>query len=295
MGKAKHFDAGKVRRVVAQHRGLGRDHADGLTLVDRKIDQRVVLPRVEFAHTEHRHVLAALKAKNRSGRVRLAHQHHAGGADLRQHLGGFDAAHNLRIAGAGFPGVQRGQVQPDHHQHMQARKHSQAFGARFKLGHRQGERQQRKAKRVKRHDPVQADDFFQRQQREECQGHDHRTGQNAPGAGTARRGAQGAPVPRRQPKRRRGDEVGHHAHIGQGLAPLEHLGFVAVVKVEHDVRPAVAHVVGDVDGRAGQRAQHQNGKAGQPVAPVQHKVSCIRQPQHHREVFGQKRAGQQQT
>ena len=84
------------------------------------------------------------------------------------------------------------------------------------------------------------------------------------------------------------DEINHHAGIQQRLAQLENLGFVAVVEVEHDVRPAVRSVPGDIDRRPGQRAQHQQREARQPITAVEQEVNEVGQSQNDRKILRQK-------
>ena len=172
---------------------------------------------------------------------------------------------------------------------MQPGKHGQALGAGLELVGRQGKRQKGKAEGIKRQHPVQANDFLGRQQREKHQGHHHQASQQALRTGRAH---QRLAVPERQPQCRRRDEVSHHGEVNEGLAPFKRRVFVAVVDVEHDVRPAMRHVVGNVDGRAGQGAHHQQRQPCQPLAPVKNEVHEVSQAQHHREIFRQEGAAQ---
>ena len=61
LNETLHSYAVKVGFEDLQIRLIGRDDSHGATLIERKVHQHIVLPRMETAHAEHRHVLAALE------------------------------------------------------------------------------------------------------------------------------------------------------------------------------------------------------------------------------------------
>ena len=99
----------------------------------------------------------------------------------------------------------------------------------------------------------------------------------------------------RQPQRYWRDQVGQHGQINQRLAPLKMLRLITVVQIEHDVRPAMRHVVRNIDRRARQGTHHQQRQAGQALAPEQQKIDQIGKAHHYRKILGEKPAALKQA
>ena len=175
---------------------------------------------------------------------------------------------------------------------MQRQKRTHGIGTTPHLNHRQSQRQQHKKQGIKIEHPMQANNFFDRQKRKKRQRKHHQSRQQRPTCeGLAKRCA----LPPSQPHGARGEQVKPGQRIQRGLVPTEGLALVAVVHIEHDVRPAVSHVPPEVDGWPRQRSQHHEQKAQPAFAAVNGKVQHVRKANDHGKVFGQESAGQKQT